>query len=183
MSEHEPITSSDEVQQLKESILDKWRLLPPDEKAAVIIEQLRDVLDSKLGEPVRQELAVEEDSETDPLEKLFPLTSVSRADLKQVYFPQETIEQLSDNDMEAIARIMEDAYVEASFWGDLEYAAGKLLEEKRDTIDQQMEKVEKHLTEIDQEKAQIDERISEVQDEVAEEIEKEIGQNGSQRLE
>ena len=130
MSEHEPVTSPDEVQQLKESILDKWRLLPPDEKVAVMVEQLRDVLGSKLGEPLRQELAVEKDNETDPLEKVFPLTGVSRADLKRVGFSQEQVEQFSDGDMEAIARMMEDAYVEASFWGDLEYAAGKFLEEK-----------------------------------------------------
>ena len=130
MSEREPVTSPDEVQQLKESILDKWRLLPPDEKAAVMVEQLRDVLSSKLGEPLHQELALEEESETDPLEKVFPLTGVSRADLKRVHFGQEQVEQFSDGDMEAIARKMEDAYVEASFWGDLEYATGKLLEEK-----------------------------------------------------
>ena len=131
MSEHEPVTSPDEVQQLKESILDKWRLLPPDEKAAVMVEQLRDVLGSKLGEPLRQELALEEESETDPLEKVFPLTGVSRADLKRASFSQEQVEQFTDGEMEAIARIMEDAYVEASFWGDLEYAAGKVSQESR----------------------------------------------------
>ena len=131
MSEREPVTSPDEVQQLKESILDKWRLLPPDEKADVMVEQLRDVLGRTLGEPLHQELALEEDNGTDPLEKVFPLTGVSRADLKRVGFSQEQIEQLSDEDMQAIARIMEDAYVEASFWDDLEYAAGKVSQESR----------------------------------------------------
>ena len=119
-----------ELEQLKTEILDRWRQLPSDEAAAVMVEQLRDVLGSKLGDPLRRELVIEEDNETDPLEKVFPLTGVSRADLKRVYFSQEQVEQLSDGDMEAIARIMEDAYVDTSFWGDLEYAAGKFLEEK-----------------------------------------------------
>ena len=51
---HEP----DKFVRLRENILEQWHRLPPDDQAAVLVEQLRGVLDSDLGEPIRRELEV-----------------------------------------------------------------------------------------------------------------------------
>ncbi len=40
---------------------------------------------------------------------------------------EDEITQLDDNDMMKIARKMEDYYVTGEFWGDLEFAARKIL--------------------------------------------------------
>ena len=119
------------VEQIKGAILDQWRRLPPDEQAAVMAEQLQSILDSEAGAPLREALETEA-GEPDPLNRIFPITGVSRADLlERLHFSQQDIWQLEDQDMREIAGRLEDHYVELSFWGDLDYVAREVLTRKR----------------------------------------------------
>lgn len=56
-------------------------------------------------------------------EKGFPITSVARADLESQGYDAKHV---SDETMELLARKMADAYVENSFWIDLEIIADDL---------------------------------------------------------
>jgi hypothetical protein len=53
------------------------------------------------------------------MKEFFPVSHVSRADLKQKGFDADN---LSDEDMEQIASFMDDNYLEDGFWSDLEEA-------------------------------------------------------------
>ena len=129
MSEHStPPLDPEQVLKLKESILDKWQRLPPEEQATIMVEQLREVLESDLGEPLRRELALDEARETDPRYRPFLITSVCRADLEEHFSPDE-IAQFDDADMKRLADKMGDWYVDQSFWTDLELAGQRILDQ------------------------------------------------------
>ena len=63
-------------------------------------------------------------------DKMFCITSVCRADLEE-HFAQKQIESLTDEDMERIASKMGDAYVENSFWIDLDIITNDVLDNKK----------------------------------------------------
>ena len=127
-----PEIEPDKYVRLREDILEQWHRLPPDEQAAVLVEQLRDVLASDGGEPVRLELESGrlEQPEADPRLKPFKVTSVSRADLEEHFSPEE-IAQLDDSDMKRLADKLEDWYVNYGFWDDLQLATRSILESKQ----------------------------------------------------
>jgi len=50
---------------IRESILKNWRLLPPDEQASVMVEQLRDILGSQEGKSLRRELGLDDEPPVD----------------------------------------------------------------------------------------------------------------------
>ena len=118
---------ANEVEQLKHSILEQWGRLPPEEAAAVMVEQLREFINGEAGGPVRQLLGLEKG---DWLDKPFPVVSITPADLKRVHLSEEDIGQLDESDMGRVASILRDAYLGTSFWSDLSFAAEKMLEEK-----------------------------------------------------
>ena len=62
--------------------------------------------------------------------KEFPITSVTRIDLKVAGIPQKVITILSDEDMQAIARKMGEYYVDQSFWDHIGPAVEYVLERK-----------------------------------------------------
>lgn len=77
-SEGSGVTLSPEaIQQIKDNILERWRTLPPDEQAAVMVEQLRDVLANQ-GDKIVQQVLGAENSQPEILEQaaneLKPLT-------------------------------------------------------------------------------------------------------------
>jgi len=80
------IGNLEEFHRIKEGILEEWRRLPPDEQAAVMVEQLRDVLNSEWGELIRKELGhlhpetglQESDQDMDAKRKLLPVKEVAR---------------------------------------------------------------------------------------------------------
>ena len=64
--------------------------------------------------------------------KEFPLTSVTRNDLKDAGIPRKVITTLSDEDMTAIAERMGELYVEyGSFWDHIGPAVAYVLERKQ----------------------------------------------------
>jgi hypothetical protein len=66
----------------------------------------------------------------DHWDKEFPITSVTRADLVSGGVSQEQASLLSDADMRAIARRMEDMYCDAGFWDDVTAALEYVQERK-----------------------------------------------------
>ena len=125
-----PETEPDKYVRLREDILEQWHRLPPADQAAVLVEQLRDLLASDEGEPVRRALESGRlELGADPRLKPFKVTSVSRADLEEHFSPEE-IAQLDDSDMQRLANKLEDWYVNYSFWDDLQLATRSALESK-----------------------------------------------------
>ena len=60
--------------------------------------------------------------------KEFPITSVTRADLKAVGVPTKTVKTLTDEQMERIASKMADYYSDDSFWIHARIAVEYVLE-------------------------------------------------------
>lgn len=128
--------SPEEVEHRKALILNQWQHLPPEDQIAVLSEQLRVVFESDAGAGLLEALQTEE-TKPDPFNQIFPITGVSRADLQErLQFSQRDILFLEDQDMQEIARRLEEHYVEVSFWGDLEFVARHVLEHKRQSSTQ-----------------------------------------------
>ncbi len=74
--------------------------------------------------------------EMDPLDvnKEFPITSVTRADLLSAGFPDAFVEQLTDDEMREIASAMEDLYCDHGFWEDVELCTNRLLKRKEEDV-------------------------------------------------
>ena len=63
--------------------------------------------------------------------KEFPISSVTRIDLKEAGIPEAVIANLSDEEMEAIARKMGEYYVDQRFWDHIDPAVAYVLERKQ----------------------------------------------------
>jgi hypothetical protein len=57
----------------------------------------------------------------------FAVTSISREDFKSIGFTEERISQLTDEEIQRIAKKMADLYSENGYWDDLELAATFVL--------------------------------------------------------
>ena len=63
--------------------------------------------------------------------KEFPISSVTRIDLKEAGIPEAVIANLSDEEMEAIARKMGEYYVDQRFWDHISPTVEYVLERKQ----------------------------------------------------
>jgi len=61
--------------------------------------------------------------------KYYPLTSICKDDLTE-RFTAEQIDKLTDEDMKRIASKMSDAYLDQSYWIDLEIITKDILDTK-----------------------------------------------------
>ena len=130
-----PPGNSQELEQLKEEILDRWRQLPSDEAAAVMVEQLRGVLGSELGQPLQRALAYgSEGFDLDTAQQQFDIpferTSVSREDLALV-LDVEDVALFGDADMRRLGDALAALYADSSFRRDLRLLAGLILKSKQ----------------------------------------------------
>jgi hypothetical protein len=66
------------------------------------------------------------------LNKEFPMTSITRADLLSAGFSEAVVAQLTDSDMQHIASAIEDIYLDTGFWEDLETCTNRTLERKKE---------------------------------------------------
>ena len=117
--------------QLKAAILQGWEQLSPEDRAEVLVEQLRLTFEMGDDAALRQRLSVK-DQETDSLHTCFPVTSFSRANLRDLLdFSAANIQLLEDQDMGEIASRLKDYYVEAGFWDELNDVAREVVSRKR----------------------------------------------------
>lgn len=70
-------------------------------------------------------------------DKLFPVTAISRADLRRTELSAAEIASLNDIDMQKIAQQLEDQLVNAVFWYALGDAAQDVLSQKPQQADNQ----------------------------------------------
>jgi len=66
------------------------------------------------------------------LNRDFPISSVSRADLVSAGFSQDQVAFLTDDDMQQIAAAMADVYCDHGYWEDVELCTNRLLEAKEE---------------------------------------------------
>jgi hypothetical protein len=125
-----PTPNPQELLQIKDELITRFQQLPAQHQATMALLLVKQVMEGEWGHWMREAIKLRWPEATEPLQQAFPITSVSRADLKETDFTNEEIGQLTDEDMTQIARIMEDDYVETLFWDDLADAIRQVLAEK-----------------------------------------------------
>jgi len=102
-------------------------------QATMAMVLMQPVMDSQWRRWLKEAIELRWAEEVDPLHKSFPVTSICRADLKEIEFTADETAALRDKDMARIARMMEDSYVENTFWESLENFAREVLAGKEST--------------------------------------------------
>ena len=112
-------------------MLKLWENIPAEQQASLALQLVQAVRKGERGPWLQDALDIQqpERAEADPRLKPFQLTSVCRADMEARFSAQE-IALFDDADMQRLADRMEDWYVDASFWSDMELAARRILDEK-----------------------------------------------------
>ncbi len=118
-----------ELLALKTTLQGIWEQLPPEHQATMALVLLKSVAASGYGSWLQEALHVTWTGETHTPDLAFPITSISRADLKRILTENE-IARLSDADLRQIAQRMEDLYVDEMFWGDLQSVTRDILVNK-----------------------------------------------------
>ncbi len=59
--------------------------------------------------------------------KEFPITTITRADLQEAGVPEAHLERLTDTDMQEIASMMEDIYLNSGYWDDLRLCVNRFF--------------------------------------------------------
>ncbi len=68
-------------------------------------------------------------------EQEYPVASITRENLVSDGFPHETVETLTDADMQEIASAMEDVYFDHGYWEDLALCTNRVLVGKQEEMD------------------------------------------------
>lgn len=116
---------------LKDALLERWQQLPTEHQATMALVLLNTVMEGEWGEWMKEAIALRYPSDTDTADKSFPITRLSREDLKEVGLEDEEIARLTDEDLKDIARKMGDHYVNDWFWDELEFHAREVLDKKQ----------------------------------------------------
>ncbi len=131
MNSERGLTDPEQILKLKDELLERFGQLPAEHQATMALVVIEVVMAGELGEWLREAIALRWPRQTDIGEGLFPVTAVSRDGLKEMHFSDEEIAQLTEEDMNRIARMMQDHYVNDLFWDDFEFMAGEVLERRR----------------------------------------------------
>jgi hypothetical protein len=129
MNEREPTPEA--ILRLKDAILTGFRALPAEHQATMGLVILNAIIEGEWGEWMKEAIATRWPAELVRDRCAFPITSLSREDLRQVNLSDDELAQLTDDDLQQIARMMEDHYVKDWFWDELEFNARKVLEKKK----------------------------------------------------
>jgi hypothetical protein len=122
-----PSPAPEQLLQLKDDILRQWEQLSAEHRATMALVLVESVMGDEWGPWLKEAVALRWEERRDT----FPVLSISRADLRQVYLPEDYIRQLSDRDVQRIAQIVQDSYLSTGFWGDLDFAVQTFLEEQK----------------------------------------------------
>ncbi len=107
------------ILKLKDEVLERLGQLPAEHQATIALVTINAVMAGEWGQWLKEAIALRHPPEAATSERLFPITALSREDLKQAHFSDEEIAQLTDNDLQDIARKMEDHFVDDVFWDEL----------------------------------------------------------------
>jgi hypothetical protein len=66
------------------------------------------------------------------MNKEFPITNITKADLVSAGFSSAVVADLTDSDMQHIASAMEDLYCDSGFWEDLQICTRRTLEHREE---------------------------------------------------
>jgi len=125
-----PTTDPEDSLQREQSILNNWREFSPARQVSLIIALLDEVMESGYRDVLLDTIEARWPREINAMERLFPITSMSRADLQRNGIHDEIIDQLDDQDMQKIARKLDEHYVDHDFWEHLAAVVDRVLERK-----------------------------------------------------
>ena len=125
---------TENIHHLKSKLLSHWQQLPAEHKATMTLLLLNEVRQGEWGEWLTEAGGMLlKDREKEPSQHSYPVISISRAGLSQI-FSQEEVALFSDDDVQLIAQsIGTSLNLNPSFWNTVE-ATGRLLLENHHTI-------------------------------------------------
>jgi hypothetical protein len=115
-SDPQRVTEAKEVKQLTTNIREQWRSLPLEHRATLLVELVRDVLESDVGQSVRRELGLDIAEIVNPADEAMPTNWVHKDDL--LYCRPDWAEQikaLDTSEVKYIAGKVGDALQE-TYW-------------------------------------------------------------------
>ncbi len=131
MNEERGQSNQEQILKIKDEVLERFRQLPAEHQALMTLVLVSKVMEGEWASWLQGAVETQRTLKIDPQVRLFPLTSISREDLKRLHFTETEIAQLTDEDMMKIARTMEDHYVYDMFWDELKFNAEQILEDRR----------------------------------------------------
>src|SRR5258708_7289555 len=130
MNEERGQSNPEQILKIKDELLKRFRQLPVEHQALMALVIVSEVIEGEWASWLQGAVETQWVLKIDPQKRLFPLTSISREDLKRANFTEEEIAQLTNEDMTKIARTMEDHYVYDMFWDELKFNTEQVLEGK-----------------------------------------------------
>src|SRR5260221_4608289 len=130
MNEERGQSNPEHILIIKDEMLERFRQLPAEHQALMALVIVSKVMEGEWATWLQGAVETQRALKTDPQDRLFPLTAISREDLKRVHFTEDEIAKLTDEDMMKIARTMEDHYVYDMFWDELKFNTEQVLEDK-----------------------------------------------------
>src|SRR5687768_12031994 len=115
-----PLSSPQDILSAKDTILKHWQQLPTEHQATMALVLVHQALADEWGEWLSQALAVSA--------PLFPV-DFNRVDLDSILTAEE-IAKLTNQDLQDMARKVEDHFKIDWFWKELEAAARRRLDQK-----------------------------------------------------
>ncbi len=118
----------EELLQIKAELTERWRKLPVEHQASMMVVLLKSVMDGEYGEWIHAAIEISRATEDAAPKSAF---TVTREDVKQLRFSPEEIAQLSDDDLLKISRALEAHYRHDLFRDELRHGVEIALEEKQ----------------------------------------------------
>ena len=125
------------IHHLKGELLSHWQQLPTEHQATIALLLFNEVQQGEWGEWLTEAVGMlPKNREEEPTPQSYPVISISRAGLGQI-FSQEEVAELRDNEVQLIAQsIGTSLNLNPSFWHTVE-ATGRLLLESRHALTDQ----------------------------------------------
>ncbi len=125
-----PSLTPEHILHLKNEIFSQWGQLPPEHQASAAHVLYGKVLDGEYREWLLSATQLLWQDKTEPLGKLLPIISVSRAQLAHANLTEGEIAQLSDADLQRITSDILGHFTNDVFWEEVEYLASATLAQK-----------------------------------------------------
>lgn len=131
MTEHEPQPPAPEdVLRIKDDITQRWRQLPSEHQATMVLVLFQQTLEGDYGPWLRSAMRVLEKQDTDSPFRFLPVVRITKSHLHHASLTEDEIAQLDDEDLMQISHQIVRHYTNDVFWEELEFLARLTLAEK-----------------------------------------------------
>jgi len=125
-----PKHTAEQLRSLKDQILERFYQLPQEHQASLALAILRHVVTSNMGEWMLGAVATLYLEPPDPKDSTLVIPAVTRQHLAELDITNRELVSLTDDDLDEIARLMQEAYMNELFWEELLFATQHVLSKK-----------------------------------------------------